>query len=93
MKLLILAGTHSQGKHYANENNLTGADFKIITGLHQIEGIKDIPIVCVGEWYKLKDAGAILRYIDYHNIKVTSTEAIPFSIKRFAKINENKSIF
>jgi hypothetical protein len=58
-KITLIVGFVQTAKDYMRQNHLSPNEVKIITEPEQLYGYKDVPIVFVGEYYKLPKIHAI----------------------------------
>ena len=67
--ILVVAHSYSQARYYMGQMAMSDQTAAIITGPEKIYGYHDLPIVYVGEYWRIKGIEHIREYAETHGLR------------------------
>jgi hypothetical protein len=72
---IVVGCSHQQIKYYLQQMNIPLNQARLVTGVDQVYGYRDTPLIYVGEYWRITDIGKIMEYAAMHNLYTPSEVA------------------
>ena len=62
--IYIFSGTYRQAEHFARECRLSPREYRYISDIYMVKGLRDIRYKRIGTWHERKDVNEIQEYLN-----------------------------